>query len=88
MELLKSSWLVWGIVLVLVGLVIARLRAGSAKTEEAGSTLTPSQDKGSWDMTAALPMCPICESPMVLRNARRRSQQAWACPTPGCKGAD
>ena len=86
MEFLRSIGLWWIAVPVVIGLIVARRRIPSQPVDIAGSTLSPHQDSGSWDMTAALPMCPECDSPMVLRNARGRSQ-AWSCPTPGCKGA-
>ena len=76
----------WTIVPLVIGVMFVRRRTG-VEPVEVGSTLSPGQDNGSWDMTAAFPMCPICESPMVLRNARTRTQQAWECPTPGCKGS-
>ena len=84
MEFLRVNWWLVAIVPVVIGLVLARWRAGGHDVD-AGSTLSPGKDNGSWDMTAALPMCPVCESPMVLRNARRGTQ-AWACSTPQCKG--
>ena len=85
MEFLKTNWWLLAIVPVIIGLVLVRRRIAGHDVD-AGSTLSPGKDNGSWDMTAALPMCPVCESPMVLRNAHR-GVQAWACPTPNCKGA-
>ena len=87
MDFFRSTWLFWVIVPIVIAVVVLRRRMAGQQVD-AGSTLSPGQDNGSWDMTAALPMCPVCESPMVLRNTRRRSQQAWECATPGCKGAD
>lgn len=87
MEFFRSTWVLWLIVPFVIGVMFLRNRM-AGEHMDVGSTLSPGQDNGSWDLTAALPMCPVCESPMVLRNTRTRTQQAWECPTPGCKGAD
>lgn len=87
MGLFKSAaW--WGVAALLVIVVMLYARSRRRPREaDAGSTLSPGHDAGSWAMTAALPMCPACMSPLVLRSPPG-GQQTWTCVTPECPGVE
>jgi hypothetical protein len=83
-EFLRSPmWWIFAIAVAAVVLTLVRRRG--LRDVEAGSTLTPDKDAGSWEMTASLPDCPECHEPMTLRDDKRGVHR-WACATPGCKG--